>query len=206
MSDGVGNIHDKIRSFQKKYYLNIFIRGTILTLSVLIGYFVLASVLEHNLWLSPAARLLIFVAFFGVAGFCGFRFLNQPFKWWLAKRGLNDEEAARLIGKSMPGVNDRLVNLIQLSSSPGDSALQYASIQQKTQEFAPLNFETVVDIRENRKYLKFLIVPVAIVALILIFNQNILFKSTDRIVHFNREYTPEAPFKFVIENKNLTAY
>jgi hypothetical protein len=206
MSDGVGNIHDKIRSFQKKYYLNIFIRGTILTLSVLIGYFVLASIIEHNLWLSPAARLLIFVAFFGLAGFCGFKFLNQPFKWWLAKRGLNDEEAARLIGKSMPGVNDRLVNLIQLSSTPGDSALQYASIQQKTQEFAPLNFETVVDIRENRKYLKFLAVPILIVAVILVFNQNILFKSTDRIVHFNREYTPEAPFAFVIENKNLTAY
>src|SRR5687767_8893435 len=108
MSDGVENIHDKIRSFQKKYYLNIFIRGSILSLSVLIGYFVLASVIEHNLWLSPIARLLIFVTFFGVAAFCGFKFLNQPFKWWLAKRGLNDEEAARLIGKSMPGVNDRL--------------------------------------------------------------------------------------------------
>jgi hypothetical protein len=206
MSDGVANIHEKIRSFQRKYYLNIFIRGIILTLSILIGYFVLASVLEHALWLNQASRLLIFIAFFAVAGFCAYKFLNQPFRWWLAKRGLNDEQAARIIGASMPGVKDRLVNLIQLSSTPQDSALTYASIQQKTQEFAPLNFETTVDLGENKKYLKYLAIPVVIVLAILIINQNILFQSTDRIVHFNREYTPEAPFQFLVSNESLTAF
>src|SRR5689334_17546317 len=99
MSEGATNIHEKIRSFQKKYYLNIFIRGTLLTFSVLIGYFLLASLIEHNLWLGPWARLLIFLAFFGLAAYCALKYLNQPFRWWLAKRGLNDEEAARIIGQ-----------------------------------------------------------------------------------------------------------
>src|SRR3954471_4989521 len=98
MSDGTVNIHDKIRSFQRKYYLNIFIKGTLLTLSILIGYFLLASLLEHNLWLGQWARLLILIIFFTVAAICSFKFLNQPFRWWLARRGLNEEEAARIIG------------------------------------------------------------------------------------------------------------
>jgi hypothetical protein len=206
MSDGVGRIHEKIKSFQKKYYLNIFIRGTILTLSILIGYFVLASLVEHNLWLSQWSRLLIFLTFFGVAAFCIYRFLNEPLKWWLAKRGLNEQEAAKIIGGRMPNVKDRLVNLIQLASNENSSALTYASVQQKTHEFEPLSFESVVDIGQNKKYLKYLAIPLGIVILILLLNQNILFQSTDRIVHFNREYSPAAPFQFALLNESMTAF
>src|SRR5687768_17853951 len=112
MSDGVGRIHEKIKSFQRKYYLNIFIRGTILTLSILLGYFVLVSLLEHSLWLSQWMRLLIFITFFGVAGFCVYRFLNQPLQWWIARKGLNEQDAAKLIGGSIPTVKDRLLNLL----------------------------------------------------------------------------------------------
>jgi hypothetical protein len=206
MSDGVGRIHEKIRSFQRKYYLNIFIRGVIFTLSILIGYFLLASLLEHNLWLSQWMRLLIFLAFFGVTAFCAFKFLNKPFKWWLAKRGLNDEEAARLIGSSLPSVKDRLVNLIQLESLEKNSGLAFASIHQKTQELEPLSFESVIDLKENKRYLKYLAIPVGLVLFILLINQNIIFQSTERIVHFNREYSPKAPFRFIIDNKSLTAF
>lgn len=206
MSEGAGHIHEKIKSFQKKYYLNLFIRGVLLTLAILIGYFVLASVLEHNLWLGQWARLLVFVSFFCVAGYCTFRFLNQPFKWWLAKRGLDEQETARLIGNAMPTVKDRLLNLIQLAANENSSALTYASVQQKAREFEPISFESIIDLRENKKYLKYLAVPVAVIIGILLINQNILFKSTERIVHFSREYTPEAPFKFVIANQSLNAF
>src|SRR5687768_5551941 len=115
MSEGVGRIQKKIKSFQRKYYLNLFIRGTILTFSILIGYFVLASLLEHSLWLSQWMRLLVFLTFFAVAGVCVFKFLNQPLQWWIARRGLNDHDAAKLIGRSIPTVKDRLLNLLQLS-------------------------------------------------------------------------------------------
>ena len=64
MSDGTGRIHEKIKSFQSKYYLNLFIKGAILTLAIVLGYLVIASVLEHNLWLSQWARLSIFITFF----------------------------------------------------------------------------------------------------------------------------------------------
>lgn len=206
MSDGTGRIHEKIRSFQRKYYLNLFIRGGILTLTILIGYFVLASVLEHNLWLSQWARLFIFITFFGVAGFCILKFLNQPLQWWVAKRGLNEEQSARLIGSAIPTVKDRLVNLIQLATSGKQSDLTFASVQQKTQEFEPLAFDTVINLRENAKHLKYLAIPVGLVLLILLINRNILTQSTDRIVHFNRAYAPEAPFTFTIRNESLTAF
>jgi hypothetical protein len=206
MSDGTGRIHEKIKSFQRRYYLNLFIRGGILTLSIILGYFVIASVMEHNLWLSQWARLSIFITFFAVAAFCILKFLNQPLQWWIAKRGLNEEQSARLIGNQLPTVKDRLVNLIQLATSAKSSDLTFASVEQKAREFEPMSFDTAIDLRENTKHLKYLVIPLALVLLILLINPNILTKSTDRIVHFNRAYAPEAPFTFRVDNQSLIAF
>ncbi len=206
MSEGTGRIHEKIKSFQRKYYLNLFIRGAILTLTIVIGYFLIASLLEHNLWLSPWARLLILITFFGVATVCVFKFLNQPLRWWIAKRGMNEEESARLIGKHLPTVRDRLLNLIQLATSSKPNDLTFASVQQKSREFEPMSFDTVVDFGENKKHLKYLAIPLVLILLILIINPSILTSSTDRIVHFNRSYAPEAPFAFDVTNESLTAF
>ena len=206
MGDGVDNIHKKIKSFQRKYYLNIFIRGAILTLSVLIGYFVLASLVEHTLWLSQWMRLLIFIAFFGTAGYCIYKFLMAPLRWWVANQGLNEEQTAKLIGESIPTVRDRLLNLIQLSAAQRNSVLATASVQQKAKEFEPLSFDTVINLRENARYIKFLAIPFIIILAILLVNRGIITDSTDRIVHFTREYSPKAPFDFVIENKSLAGF
>ncbi len=59
MGAGLDRIHKKIKAFNKKYYLNIFVRGLILSLSILFSYFLLAAVLEHNDVVGPAARLII---------------------------------------------------------------------------------------------------------------------------------------------------
>ncbi|HEX8037768.1 MAG TPA: hypothetical protein VF490_01395 [Chryseosolibacter sp.] len=206
MSDGTGRIHEKIKSFQRKYYLNLSIRGAILILSIVVGYFLIATLLEYNLWLSQWARLLIFITFFAVAGVSILKFLSQPLQWWLARRGLDEEQSARFIGSKLPTVKDRLLNLIQLSSATNQTDLTLASVRQKSREFEPLSFDAVVDLRENRKHLKYLAIPVGIVLLILLINPGIFIKSTDRIVHFNRAYSPEAPFTFTVSNETLTAF
>jgi hypothetical protein len=206
MNEGIGAIHNKIRAFRRKYYLNITIKGIILTASILIGYFVLASLLEHNLWMGQWMRLFIFMAFFGIAAFCVYKFLSQPLKWWIAHRGLDEQEAARIIGGRIPTVKDRLLNLLQLSGNENASALTYASVRQKSVEFEPLAFDSVVDLSENRRYLKFLLLPLLFVIVILFFNRSIFTDSTARIVNFNREYSPQAPFNFTIVNESLNAY
>jgi hypothetical protein len=205
MGAGLDRIQKKIRAFNKKYYLNIFVRGTILSLSILCSYFLLAAVLEHNLWLGPVARSFIFIAFFGIAIFCIFKFLKEPLQWWLVNRGLSDEQSARVIGAYVPGVKDGLLNLIQLAASGKSSALTYASIDQRSKEFDPVPFDNFINLNENKKYIKYLVVPVAIILAIFFINSTILTQSTDRIVHFTRKYSPKAPFTFSVP-KTLTGY
>jgi len=205
MDSGKEQVHEKIKSFNQRYYLNLFIKGLILSLSILAGYFLLAAVLEHNLWLGSWVRLLLFLSFFIIVFYCTFRFLKEPLQWWLIKKGLNEEQSAKLIGTSLPAVSDRLLNFIQLSSLKNNS-LAFASLKQKAVAFESLSFEDVVDLNENKKYLKFLAIPIVLILLILVINSSIITQSTVRLVNFNKEFSPEAPFQFLIQNKSLTAF
>jgi hypothetical protein len=206
MGAGLDRIQKKIKSFKKRYYLNIFVRGAILSLSILFSYFLLATVLEYNLWLGPIARLSIFLLFIGIAIFCIYKFLNEPLQWWLVNRGLSEEQSAKIIGKYMPTVKDGLLNLLQLSASGKDSALTYASIDQRSQEFEPVSFDGFINLKENKKYIKYLLIPFGIIIGILVINESIITQSTDRILHFNRKYSPKAPFTFSITNNLIGFY
>ncbi len=200
MGTGLDRIHKKINSFKKKYYLNIFLRGAILSLSILFSYFLLATILEHNLWLGPWARLSIFIVFFAIAIFCILKFLKNPLQWWVSKRGLSEEQSAKVIGNYLPSVKDGLLNLIQLESSGNNSALTYASIDQKSKEFDPVAFDAFINLNENKRYLKYLLIPVVIILSILIINKSIITQSANRIVHFNQKFSPKAPFSYNILN------
>lgn len=205
MGNGLERIQKKINSFKRRYYLNLLVRGLILTFSILFFYFLVATLLEYSLWFSPWVRFLILLSFFIIAFYCVFRFLRGPLTFWISRKGMDDEQSARLIGDSLPSIKDRLVNLIQLSVS-GDSGLAVASIRQKTKEFEPVSFESVIHLDQNKKYLKYLAVPVGIILLLMIFNQAIITQSTNRIVNFNQKFSPQAPFEFAIQNQSLTGF
>ncbi|HET9054075.1 MAG TPA: hypothetical protein VFM90_07875, partial [Cyclobacteriaceae bacterium] len=205
MGNGIGRIQQKINSFKRKYYLNLLVRGVLFTLAILIAYFLTAALLEHVLWLGSGGRLLLLVLFAALVIYCGFRFFREPVSYLVSRRGLNDEQGARLIGDYFPTIKDRLLNLIQLSAT-SESSLARASILQKSKEFESVQFESVIRINDNKKYLKYLLVPVAIILAILVLNKAIITQSAERIVNFNQKYSPQAPFLFHVQNQSLVGF
>jgi hypothetical protein len=206
MAEGLNHIEKKITAFKRKYYFSLFLRGSLLTLSLILAYFLLASLLEYNLWLGGSTRLLILGSFFALVIFCLFRFLKKPLSWWLYKKGLEQEESAKMIGSFFPSISDRLLNVIQLSKEGNHTALLQAGIVQKSKQFEGVSFESAIDLRDNRRYLKYFAAPFILVLLIWAFNHRVFTQSTARIVQFNTEFSPEAPFQFIVENENLNAF
>ena len=198
-------INSRLKSFQQKYYFNLFVRGVVISLSLLLGYFLFAVLSEYFLWLDSWARLLLVSAFVGLAGFCIWKFLLKPLQWFAFKKGLTAEEAARIIGKKLHTVDDRLLNIIQLSQQQ-QNALTEASLQQKFDNLQNVAFEQVVDIRENQKFLPYLAIPIIIVLALLMGNRSIITGSTERIINYSQQYSPQAPFHFKVLNSNLTAF
>ncbi len=206
MGSGPDKIRENIDAFRRRYYTNLFLRGVLLTLTILFLYFLMVALLEYTLWLSTWGRFTIVLAFFLVAAYCVFRFLREPLQFWLTKKGMGDEQSARLIGSHFPDIKDRLVNLIQLIRYKESSALAYASVAQKSKAFEPLRFDTVIDLSQNKKYLKLLGIPLGIILLLIVLNKSIITQSAYRIVNFNQEFAPQAPFTFTIQNPSLTGY
>jgi hypothetical protein len=206
MAEGINQIDDKINSFTRRYYLNLLIRGSILSLSILLAYFLIASIIEYNLWLGKIGRFLIFSSFLLVAGFSLLRFLREPLAWWIYKKGLRKEESAQLIGRFFPDVSDKLLNLIQLASIQNRSALIDAGIAQRTLSMRDIAFEEAIDLKENKKYAKYLAIPFLLILVLMIFNQGIFTQSASRIVRFNQEFTPQAPFQFIVQDPAMRAF
>jgi hypothetical protein len=161
---------------------------------------------EYTLWLSSGGRLAIFASFFLLVAFCVYRFLKLPLSFWLYKKGLDEQQSARLIGQHFPTINDRLVNLLQLATSGSHSDLVRAGIVQKSKGMEEISFESAIDLTENKRYLKYFAIPFVLLAILWISNQKIFTQSTQRIVQFNREFSPEAPFQFNVRNKELLAF
>lgn len=200
----ISDIEQKVAAFKKKYYLNLFLKGGILTLTFVLGYFLLASLLEYNLWLGKGARFLIFASFIGLVAFCVFQFLKAPLAWWIYRRGLGQEDSAKLIGKYFPAIGDRLLNVLQLSADT--SVLAQAGIFQKASSFKDVSFDAAIDFRQNTKYLKYVVIPITVILILLLIDKSIFTQSTQRIVQFNQEFSPQAPFSFKIENPELAAF
>ncbi|HEY6435525.1 MAG TPA: hypothetical protein VIY47_02970, partial [Ignavibacteriaceae bacterium] len=206
MGEGINRINENINSFKKRYYLNLLIRGSIFTLSAILIYFIIATLLEYNLWLGRSARFLIFASFFALVGWCVLHFLKEPLAWWIYRKGLGKEESAKLIGRFFPSIGDKLLNVIQLASSQQKSSLLDAGISQKSYSFKDVSFETAIDLKENKRYLKYFVIPFFLILVLWIVNQGIFTQSTTRIVKFNQEFSPQAPFRFVLQNQNLQAF
>ena len=66
------------------------------------------------------------------------------------------------------------------------SDLLIASINQKTEHLNKFKFEDVINFSSNKKYLKLLIIPTAIIILIFITGNNqIINESSARVINYN---------------------
>lgn len=199
-------IQNKVNAFKRKYYLNTFVKGIVLTMALLLSCWLLLAILEYNLWLPSAVRSVLFYSYLLFCLYCLFRFLHQPIKFWFLNKGLSDLESAALIGQHIPEVKDRLVNFYQLSGLASSTPLAKASLNQRARDFEPIRFETVINLRDNKKYLPYLFFPVLVFAVILIWNQSIITKSSQRLIQYNQKFSPEAPFQFNLQSFSPRAY
>ncbi|MCS6973039.1 MAG: hypothetical protein N2044_01150 [Cyclobacteriaceae bacterium] len=199
------SIREKLTAFKRRYYNSLLLRGSLLSVCLLLSYFLLTAVAEYFLWLPSFVRLLFIILFVAICLLSFYLLLRKPLMFYLMGKGMSDEDAARFIGQFFPQVRDKLLNWIQLANKT-DSALALASVQQKAKEFEPIAFESSVNLQENKRYLRYLAVPVGILVMLLLINASVITGSTYRIVHFRKAFTPEAPFLFLIQNENLQAF
>ena len=200
-------IQQKLEEFIKKYYTNELIKGAILFFAIGLLYLLITLLVEYFLWLNPLGRRILFWAFVFVELALFVRFIAFPLaKLFKLQKGIDYEEASKIIGNHFPQVNDKLLNVIQLNQNQRESELLAASIDQKATELQPIPFKSAVNFKKNAKYLKYAAIPVLVFLLFSVLGGMDIFSSSyKRVVHYDTAFEPPAPFSFIVINDDLNA-
>ena len=177
------------------------IRGAIYAVALLLGSYLLVTLLEYFGRFSTGVRTFLFYGFIASALFIIGKFFAIPlFKMFKLGKTISHTQAAEIIGKHFPNVQDKLLNTLQLKERENaheDNSLLEASINQRIGELRPIPFSSAIDLRENRKYLKWALPPLSVILILLFAAPSILTKSTERLLKHGQEIDDVAPFSII---------
>lgn len=199
----------KIDEFIRKFYLNKILRGSIYVATILLGLYLLVFLSLY--YLNPGAgfKTFVFFSYLLLAGLLiGFLIIKPLLAMLKLGKHLSFDEASVIIGNHFADIKDKLLNTLQLhrlsENLPENNHLILASIDQKILELKPVPFYTAVRINDNRKYLKYLFIPLSIILIIGLIAPAILKEGTNSFFKYDEYIAPKAPFSFNVLNKNLT--
>ena len=166
MDSNYKNVLEKLDAFIRKYYYNKLLKGTLFFIAIAVGLVLLLDMLEHFFRFSKGGRQVLFYS--GALGLI-LVFVNyvlQPVLR-LLKLGkqIDYNQASSIIGTHFSAVQDKLLNTLQLHEMLNDqksSELLLASIEQKSEGLAEVPFSKAIDYRKNRRYLKYVLIPVGV--------------------------------------------
>src|SRR3546814_15488586 len=111
---------------------------------------------------------LLFFVFVAISVVClGWFVLVPLLAYFRLGKVIDHKTAAGIIGTHFSAVKDKLLNTLQLHEMAGreseDRELIMASIDQKISDLHPVRFTAAVNLKENRKFLKYALVPAAVI-------------------------------------------
>ena len=205
MKEHENELIGKLELFVRKYYNNIAVRGCILFAAILLALFLTVSLFEYFAYSNTTVRTCLFYGFLLLnAGVLTGMILLPLFRkaGWLKR--LSYEEAARLIGKHFPEIDDKLLNTLQLhelsEQNPAGYGLLNAAIDRRIAQMKPFTFHKAIDFRKNLRYLKYAAVPALLILFLLGWNSELFTGPTQRIIHHQTAYEKPAPYQFEWEN------
>ena len=165
MSSAAGNIiHQKLDEFIRKYYKNQLIRGLIYSVGLVLLFYIGLSTLEYFAEFGTTVRTLLFYSFILTSAYVLTLYIAFPLaKLYSFGSIISYNQAAQIIGNHFSNVQDKLLNVLQLQNleqSAVSVELLNAGINQKITELKPVPFTAAIDLRENRKYAKYALIPI----------------------------------------------
>ncbi len=198
-------IHKKLQAYKRRFYLNLLIKGSLIGLTISLFIWLLAITLEYFGHLGVGWRTSLFYSVLaGIVAVVGWYVIRPMLQLVGILPQKTDEESAKEIGSALEEVDDRLVNLLNLQASAQGNRLAEAGIGQKAEQLSSYDFRSVVELKQNYRWLRWAVVPFAIMLGLFFLRPEILRDGSSRLVRYNQDFAPPAPFEFFIENDRLS--
>ncbi len=226
---------NNLKAYKSKFYKNQLLKGTLLTVALVLAAFSAINVLEYIGNFNTPLRATLFFSFIGSALLSAYFWVFVPLlRLFELNKPISDAQAAQQIGKYFPDVDDKLLNVLQLGNtapqppkgefmtpSPsgragvgltpplgaGGLGLLAASINQKSEQLSVFNFADAVHYEDNRKYFLWFFLPAfAVLGLLWAFVPKLFSEATPRLVQYSKTFEPQAPFQFNLQNADLQVF
>jgi len=198
---------EKLDRFIRRYYTNKIIRGVIYFFTLALVLFLVFNLLESQFYFDKIYRKVIFYSFISTTSFAFIYWILWPLsKFFQLGKTISRENAASIVGKHFSNIQDKLLNVLQLHSQAENrtqNELVFASIDQKSEEIKLVPFRAAINLKQNKKYLKYLLPPFLILLAIFLASPGTIESSTSRIINNDKDFEQPAPFHFEIENEKL---
>ena len=198
---------EKIERFVRKFYVNRLIQGILIGAALWIVFYLLINALEYFSWFSPRVRFVLFLLLLaGSAAVLTFYFILPLVNLFRFRKKMSLEQASLLIGRFFPEVQDKLLNTLQLSGAPESNAsdeLLVATIEQRTQQLAPLRFSDAVDLKGNLRYLYLFLALLAVLVALVVFLPRFAVQPTQRILSYDQEFEKPLPFTVSLSDEKI---
>lgn len=197
---------DQIDAFIRKYYRNQMLKGALLMVGVFLVSLLLVSGIEFVGQLNRYVRAVLFFTFLGLNLVILTKYIVIPLmRFFSFGKRINHLQAAQIIGRFFPQINDRLLNTLQLQSisDVGNIEIIRASVQQRVKALSVFSFTDAIQLSENWKYVKILSPVFLLVLGLSVFIPEYFTEGTARVVQYDKDFVPEAPFDFVLLNDQL---
>ncbi|MGB4960809.1 MAG: DUF4175 domain-containing protein, partial [Saprospiraceae bacterium] len=197
----------KLDGFIRKYYINRLIKGSLYTVAIVLGLFLLFNVLEYYFYFSTSVRKIFLFSFVGstLIG-AGYWIVDPLVRYFKLGDTISHEDAAMIIGNHFGDVKDKLLNILQLKKQEtynSNIALLEASIDQKTEAISLVPFRSAIDLNKNRQYLKYALPPFLLLIFLLFAAPSIIKEGTNRILNNDKKFAKAAPFAYLLDEDDL---
>jgi len=199
----------KLDEFIRKYYVNRLIKGALYSVGLILLAVLALTLLESQFYFPTNVRAAFFFGFLTLSAFVLINWMIIPMmQYFKLGKVISHQQAASIIGTHFSNVEDKLLNILQLkhqAAQVSDASLIEASIDQKIEDIKPVPFSGAIDLRNNKKYVKYAAIPLLIFLVLLFGAPQLMTTSANRIIDYKTHYDPAAPFHFQLVTDNLEA-
>jgi hypothetical protein len=210
MTENRTYIHQKIKEFVRKYYLNKLYKGALLFVMITLGIFIAFALLEYFSYLNSTSRAVLFYSYLALFFATIAIYVVHPLlKITGLGKTLNSTAVSKIIGKHFPEIDDKLLNVIQLEAQIETGKyksldLLNAAIDTKIETLKPFAFVKAIPFKQSVRFAKWTAIPVLLFCVLFSTKSEIFTESTQRIVQYQQYFEKPAPYKIEVLNKNLS--
>lgn len=205
---GLDSLKQKLNAYIRAFYGQRVLRGLIFWVGLSLVSYLLLSLVEYLGRFPSAVRAVFFWSYLALFLSWLSIFVVLPLLRMLkVVKGLDYQSAATDIGRKLPGFDHKILDALSLDLAAENKELLEAALDQKLAQFRDVDFKALLPWQDLKRLSLLFLIPLVIIGALSQWEagRDILY-SSERLVYYNEDFLPPAPFDFILPDNQEVIY